>query len=239
MKAQQLPGAVSTTLIRRRVARRALSLGFTLIELLVAISIMAVLALMSWRGLDAMSATQGRTRQRVDAVQALQAGLGQWNADWDALVAWPGDTPVLWNGKALRITRPSGSGVAEGVVVVAWSSRHIAGIKQWLRWQSPLLRGRAEVEAAWLIADRWAQNPTEDEKSGEVAIAPIVDWQVFYFRDNAWSNPFSTDGRASGQATTVPDGVRLVLTLPDGSSSNFRGNLTRDWVRHSVGGGKL
>ena len=44
---------------RRPSAQR----GFTLIELLVALSIMAVMAVLSWRGLDGMTRTQAQVRQ--------------------------------------------------------------------------------------------------------------------------------------------------------------------------------
>ncbi|MGH6628041.1 MAG: PulJ/GspJ family protein, partial [Burkholderiaceae bacterium] len=45
--------------------------GFTLIELLVAISVMALLAVLSWRGLDGMARAQAQTRQRADEVLSL------------------------------------------------------------------------------------------------------------------------------------------------------------------------
>ncbi len=49
--------------------------GFTLVEVLVAIGVMALLALMSWRGLDAMLRTQTQLQQRADRIRTLQAGL--------------------------------------------------------------------------------------------------------------------------------------------------------------------
>ncbi|MBU1359686.1 MAG: prepilin-type N-terminal cleavage/methylation domain-containing protein, partial [Gammaproteobacteria bacterium] len=60
--------------------------GFTLIELLVAIAVMALLALMSWRGLEAMALGQSINRERGDAVLTLQTSLAQWGADLDATV---------------------------------------------------------------------------------------------------------------------------------------------------------
>ena len=66
-----------------RAARR--SRGFTLIELLVAISVMALLAVLSWRSIDGMTRTQTLTQQRADQLLRLQAALGQWGADLDAI----------------------------------------------------------------------------------------------------------------------------------------------------------
>ena len=49
--------------------------GFTLIELLVAISILAVMAVLSWRGLEGMTRAVAQTRERSDQLLTLQAGL--------------------------------------------------------------------------------------------------------------------------------------------------------------------
>ena len=59
--------------------------GFTLVELLVAIAVMALLAIVSWRGLDGMVRAQQITRERADAVLELQTVLAQWGADLDAM----------------------------------------------------------------------------------------------------------------------------------------------------------
>ena len=57
--------------------------GFTLIEVLVAISIMALMALMAWRGIDGMLRTQTGLQNRADDIRTLQAGLAQWQTDLD------------------------------------------------------------------------------------------------------------------------------------------------------------
>ena len=38
----------------------------------------------------------------------------------------------------------------------------------------------------------------------EVAITPLEDWQIFYFRDNAWTNPQSSDATATAGAIPAP-----------------------------------
>lgn len=59
---------------------------------------------------------------------------------------------------------------------------------------------------------------------------PAQQWQLFYFRGDAWSNPLSSSGTVSaGQDATLPDGVRLILTLPEGDPPG--GTITLDWVR--------
>ncbi len=223
--------------MRARRPRR----GFTLVELLVAIAVMALLAVLSWRGLDGMTRAQAQTRQRADELLSLQAALAQWSADLDALVQTPQLSAIDWDGRVLRITRRSTAPDAEGPLVVAWSRRSIGGQGQWLRWQSPPLRSRDDLQQAWSLAALWAQNPGDEEKKREVVIAPLQDWQIFFFRGNAWTNPLSSEGAAPGATappaiTAVPDGLRLVLTLPEGQA--LSGRLMRDWVRPTVGGGK-
>lgn len=225
------------------------SRGFTLVELLVALFVMALMAVLSWRGLDGMTRAQAQTETRADEVLTLQTGLAQWAADLDALVQLPQITPLEWNGRVLRMTRRGTASVADGIRVVAWARRE----GQWLRWQSPPLVLRGEVEQAWQQADIWSQNPGDEERRYEVAVTPLDEWQIFYFRGDAWTNPLSSDvqGAANpfaaaapapagtagaGRTAVIPDGVRLVLALPAGRA--LAGRITRDWVNPRVGGGK-
>ncbi len=215
--------------------------GFTLIELLVAVGLMALMAALSWRGLDGMTRAQTQMRQHSDDVLALQAGLGQWGTDLDALLSPPeagasDKFSILdWDGRALRLLR-RGADPAAGLVVVAWSRRVVDGAGQWLRWQSPPLRTRAERELAWQRAAQWAQSPMADDAQREVGVARIDQWQIFFFRKDAWSNPLSSAEVAGDGKTDLPDGIRLVLMLAPGQA--LGGTLTRDWIRPGVGGGK-
>jgi general secretion pathway protein J len=224
---------------RQRPAR-AQAAGFTLIELLVAIAVMALMALLSWRGIDGMVRAQEQTRQRGDDMLVLQAALAQWGSDLDAVMALPHTTPLDWDGQVLRLTRRSSAVPDEGALVVAWARRNVQGTDQWLRWQSPALRTRAQWQQAWQQAALWARNPGDAEKQGEVALLPLSSWQIFYYRGDAWSNPLSSSGTPASDAATVsvliPDGVRLQLTLPPGQA--LAGQLTRDWINPLKGGGK-
>ncbi|MFC5496227.1 type II secretion system protein J [Caenimonas terrae] len=223
--------------------------GFTLVELLVALFAMALLAVMSWRGLDGMARAQAATATRADEVLTLQVGLAQWGADLDAVVQLPGAAALDWNGRVLRLTRRDTTNAMSGVLVAAWTARS----GQWLRWQSPPLTTRGQLDQAWLQADQWSQNAGDEERRREVAVIPLQEWKIFYFRRDAWTNPQSSDAGSApvlqpgltpeaaaalaAQTTPViPDGVRLVLVLPPGGA--LAGQITRDWVRPTIGGGK-
>jgi general secretion pathway protein J len=213
--------------------------GFTLIELLVAITVMSLLALLSWRGLDAMIRSHEQTRQRADAHMVL-----------DALQTIDSTTPLDWDGQVLRMTRRSNAWPDTGALVVAWTRRNAQGTDQWLRWQSPPLQTRAQWQQAWDTAAQWARNPSEASQRGEVALLPLVQWRLLYFRGDAWTNPQSSSvsstttsdtgsgtGSSTGSVTgataaasrtaAIPDGIRLEIELPPGQAE--AGRITRDW----------
>lgn len=66
--------------------RRGIS-GFTLIELLVAVALMAVLAILCWRGLDSVVRSRDRLNAASDELRALTAAFTQ--LDDDLRRSWP------------------------------------------------------------------------------------------------------------------------------------------------------
>ncbi|HJS04297.1 MAG TPA: prepilin-type N-terminal cleavage/methylation domain-containing protein [Variovorax sp.] len=220
------------------MARTRATRGFTLIELLVAIAVMALLALVSWQGLEGMARAQSINRERSDAVLTLQTTLSQWTADLDATVTLSQTRPIDWDGRVLRLTRRSTDTALPAVYVVAWTLRADAtGMGRWYRWQSPALTTRPEWQQAWDRAAAWAQDAggsTNELRGTEIGLVPLEAWQLFYFRNNAWGP--AVGGAALGANTPLPDGVRLVLSLPPGPA--LAGLLTRDWVRPTASAAK-
>ena len=227
-------------LLARRPPLPAKACGFTLIELLVAIGVMALLAILSWRGLDGMTRAQAYTQERADQVLGLEVGLAQWGADLEAIQRMPQIPEILtldWDGRALRMTRRDATDAAGGLRVVAWTLRTVDGSGRWLRWQSEPVLTRSAWRAAWGQAGLWAQTPGTEERRREVVVAPITEWQIFYFRGEALTNPLSSAGAAlPAGGLDGPDGVRLMLTLPEGHP--MAGRLVRDWVRPDLSGNK-
>ncbi len=209
--------------------------GFTLIELLIAITLMAVLAGLSWRGLDSLMRSRDITQAQVEKMAVLQTVLAQWQADLNAVQPVPSitDAGVQWDGRTLRITRRAtawqADGADAGLWVVAWTLRN----NQWLRWQSSPVQTRAALQQAWANAERWGQNPSSDDAALETALIPLDAWQLTYFRGNAWTNPLSSSGGTSETNTTgqgaLPDAIRLQIELP--ATTGVHGRITLDWVR--------
>ena len=230
-------------------ARLRRSQGFTLVEVLVAISVMALMALMAWRGLDGMTRSQSLLRERAEQLQIVQTALAQWRSDLDQLQPMPGMPAWDWDGRVLRLTRNSATGQPAALHVVAWTLESTSG--QWLRWQSAPLTRQGAWQQAWLDASQWAQHPAarvrlpSPEAAGEngasaLRLQSLAQWQLFVHRDGAWTHPLSSDAGSPqpgapsqtpepARTQSVPDAVRLQLQWPPGSV--LAGELTLDWVR--------
>lgn len=229
--------------------------GFTLIELMVAVSLLAIMAGLGWRAVDAMLRSRDLTQAHGEALQRLQAGVGQWRADLDATVETGELSPLLYDGQVLRLVRQvpgSAPGAPAELQVVAWALRDAApaagagtpGGRAWMRWQSPTLRERRSLAEAWQRAVDWGRGAASVQP-GDSALAVVAaqQWELFYHRGETWSNPLSATGAESGPpgspsqpgqpvSTTLPNAVRLVLVLPAGDGPT--GRLQVDWLRPAV-----
>jgi general secretion pathway protein J len=220
--------------------------GFTLIEVLVAISVMALMSLMAWRGLDGMLRSQSSLQSRSDEIRSLQAGLAQWQTDLDQLAELSGTPSWDWNGQVLRLTRrtadappsnstsnsTSSSGLpnsANGqtslatvsVRVVAWTWRSDPGRPgggDWQRWQSPPLTQRQDWQSAWALAAQWGQTANDSTRAGQIQIHPLSGWQLFVHRGGSWANPLSSDAVTGGTpgSPNSPPNTAPIATTPDG-----------------------
>jgi general secretion pathway protein J len=210
---------------------------------------MAMLAVLSWRSLDGMNRAQTFTQQRSDQLLRLQAALGQWNADLDAITDTQEVEPLAFDGRLLRLTRRDSAETgldSPGVRVVAWTRLTGTGeggaSGQWMRWQSGPISHRDDLARAWQRAADWSQRGTQAaDGDSAVPVIGIDEWQLFYHRGETWGNPLSSVGNESvgGQETAsskLPDGVRLVLTLSP--NQGMTGTLVRDWVRPTMEAGR-
>ena len=231
-------------------ARRPAVAGFTLIELLVALAVMAMLALLSWRSLDNLNRAQDVTQERADQVLRLQASLGQWSADLDALAETGELNALYFDGRVLRLTRrdsTEGGIQSPGLRVVAWTRKQPgagdSGVAQWMRWQSAPVRQRDELAKAWERAAIWGQGEQQTPENTNAAdsaieLMPVDQWELAYHRGSSWGNPLSSVGnegdKLEGNAR-LPNGVRLTLTLSTGQS--LSGPIVVDWVKPTLAAG--
>ena len=69
----------------RRPALRRGSAGFTLVEVLVALVVMATMAAMAWRGIDALVRSRETAQGHLAQTARLQTVMAQWELDLRAL----------------------------------------------------------------------------------------------------------------------------------------------------------
>jgi hypothetical protein len=144
------------------------------------------------------------------------------------------DAGLAWDGQTLRITRrastPMADGSDAGLWVVAWTRRD----GRWWRWQSPALQNRRSLLEAWARAERWGKNAGADDQNFETPLVAIDQWQISYFRGNAWTNPLSSASNNAGSvasnssntnsnSNSTPDAIRLVIDLRNNVNKQVEG----------------
>lgn len=200
---------------------RSRAAGFTLVEVLVALTVMAVLSGLAWRGIDGMLRARDGSQAAVDRAARLNTILSQWQQDFAALHDSGTAPPLAFDGQTLLMTRTVQGPQGEGVALVAWSLRS----GRWQRWVGPATQRTQALQDSWLRAQQLQGN-----EPGQVTLLEDVSqWQLYYYRGNAWSNSQSSgsivappSAIASAPAReALPDGVRLVVTIGEDT-------LTRD-----------
>lgn len=198
--------------------------GFTLVELLVALAILSVMALMSWRGVDAMLRSDEALQADAREVRVLDVALSQWQADLDATLPLPPLPSVAWDGQVLRLLRREAGSTQAGVTVVAWSLREVDAQTRWVRWQATGLRTQGQVQRAWELALQGATPGASADSASSVALLAVSRWELAFFQDGRWSD----------RPTPRSQGLRLRLAVTSGPSGD--GVLTLDWVDPRVTG---
>ncbi len=212
----------------RHCAARAAA-GFTLVEVLVALFILAILAGMAWQGIDGLIRVRDGAQRSTERSLQLATVVAQWELDLNQVQQSAGAPPLRFDGASLQLTRRT----PDGLQLVVWTLQ--SGTLY--RWASPPVTRMQALQEWWLRGQQWSTlQPT-----ALPMITELNQWQVYYYRqgDNAWSNAQSSGNRpqqsaapaapASGasapddaetsESDEVPQGVRLVLSLPAGSLS--------------------
>lgn len=194
--------------------RRALLAGFTLLELLVAISVMATVSVIAWRGLDTLVSTRARLAPEGDEVRALLTAFGQVDRDLAqtinptlfALTAAPVTVTAIGGQAALSITRLAAvdPGAPSALQVIGY--RVEDGFL--VRSASRPMRGRGAIAA--------------EEVTNVRLLERVKSLRLRVWRDGqGWVDPLASDTTtpppAPGQTTPlVPPGIELIVERNDG-----------------------
>jgi general secretion pathway protein J len=196
--------------------------GFTLVEALVALLIMAILAAMAFRGVDAIVRARDGSQAATNRTLKLATGISQFEYDVSQVVNTGAvANPVDFNGGTLRLTRQAPGGVE----IVVWTVRD----RQWQRWASP------PVTHFGQLSDQWMRSQQLGGLDGMVPVlADVDDFQIYLCNPNnangsgnagcSWNNAQTT-------RTVPPDGIRLTLKLAEGDF--MREVLLPHWLAYA------
>jgi general secretion pathway protein J len=192
--------------MRHRPATRR---GFTLVELLVAISILAIVAVLGWRGLDSIVRARSSLTTQMETTRGMQLAFAQLQSDCEHITR-----PEVLNGRPFLLTGNDRITLVREVFtenqpsrlqVVAY--RVINGTL--MRRESNVTRDLAELDALW-------QAYTSDtDTSGAVGLqSGVASMQVLVWQNNGWRQAVGTINTVAQQATGVsqdPTGLQVAL----------------------------
>ena len=191
--------------------------GFTLLELLVAITVLSIVSMIAWRGLDSLVATRERLEPEVDDVRSLLTAFGQMERD---LTQVP--NPAFLG----LTTSPLNIGVADGGQVIELA-----------RVASPVADRATEVQTVFyrvvdgtLVRQATPPLPAFDRANaenfetarlmGQVRSIAVRVWQV----PTGWVSPFNPDAsgtqptgtQPTARSPAVPPGIEVTVLRTDG-----------------------
>jgi prepilin-type N-terminal cleavage/methylation domain-containing protein len=122
-------------------------LGFALLEVLVALTIMAIVGLMAWRGMDVMIRASETIAHRTNQDAVYFRLVKQFEKDCQAQIRTPelGSAPIAYGAKNIWWLRHYRSDGNDAWLLVGYGIG-TAGLQ---RWTSQLLTNRVEVDRLW------------------------------------------------------------------------------------------
>jgi general secretion pathway protein J len=205
-----------------RIASRR---GFTLIELLVAISVLAIMAALGWRGLDSITRARIALTDEMNQARGMQLSFAQMQKDFDQIagMALVGNRPrLLADAERMALVRTvSQESQPTHLQVVAYRirngvlTRHESTATRDLKVLDALWRSvTADADAAHEVALQdgvvsmtlraWI-NDGAGWRDASVATEPVM------IRDgNGWRAAGPSDGNANAAG---PSGLEVVLQL--------------------------
>ncbi|MES2831940.1 MAG: prepilin-type N-terminal cleavage/methylation domain-containing protein [Pseudomonadota bacterium] len=189
-----------------------ISSGFTLIELLVAITILAVVAVLGWRGLDGIVRARVALTENLDLTRAMQLTFAQMQSDCDKFVSMA--TPlrhahlIATQDRLTMVRSVSVEDQPSRLQVVTYRLRNGALSRQ----ESVPTRDLNELATAWQAAGAITDNNEALTLQSDVTAITMRFWQ-----GGGWRTPPAPD--ATVTAASVPTGLEVSLQI--GGRSTF------------------
>lgn len=191
---------------RRAAAARRARGGFTLLELLVAITILAFIAVISWRALSSLTATRERLEPQNDQVRALLGAFGQMEIDLSHVPV--NNTLYPLPTQAVHVQLEEGQRSLQILRLADAPDGTRASAVQLVRYR--IHEGRLERQAA--PAQRFLGGDAPVTLDTVTLVPAVDDLQIRVWRPNVgWITPVA-DADTAGIA-----GIEINLQRHDGS----------------------
>ena len=217
-----------------KLRRRRPRAGFTLIELLVAISILAIIAVLGWRGLDSIVRTRSALNQDLEQTRGLQITFAQLQSDCEhAAVSYDlgGRAVLAIEPQRLNLVRTvQTDNQPTSLQVIAYRIKD--GVL--LRSESITTRDLRQLELIWraTLADTDPVVPVKLQQG--VSGLAMQTW----FSDGNWRatngeiiiNPTqNAPGTGPNQPSVNPTGLQVALQL-----QGVDGSLTKNFMLGAI-----
>ncbi len=182
--------------------------GFTLIELLIAVTVLATLALIAWRGLDTLAATRTRLEPEAEELRTMVAVFGQLQIDY-AQAADP---------QFISLTVPpitAGDGGNSALQIIRMAPREAEQAMALQRVLYTVRDGQlaravsAPVRSAGLLA--------QAQLSSVPLLANIAALKVRAWKSQQWEDGASAL-MGTDMTTQLPAGIEVTLVHSNGTS---------------------
>jgi general secretion pathway protein J len=173
--------------------------GFTLVELLVAISILAIVAVLGWRGLDGIIRARTTLTNQMETTRGMQLAFAQMQSDCEHIAGRDvlDRRPYLLTGtdRFTMVREVFTENQPSRLQVVAY--RIVNG--SLVRRETPAVRDLTELDSLWQAAI------SDTDTSGAVALQTGVSgMQVLTWENRSWRE--STSAATAGSAAPTPAG---------------------------------
>jgi general secretion pathway protein J len=182
--------------------------GFTLIELLVAIGILAMVAVLGWRGLDGIVRARTSLTEQMETTRGMQLAFAQLQSDCEhaADAGILGRRPFLQQneGRITLVRTVFNENEPARLQVIAYRLVN----KQLLRRESIATRDLAQLDALWQAAITDMDSTPPVVLQGGIEGMAVLVWQNGAWRPQVETNPPAPVTSASALAIT---GLQVVL----------------------------